>query len=438
MKKILTGIIAAFLAVCMVFSAVGCTKEREKTGLGYQIEQEKYLFGMGEVPADVAGGAMDSRVSMEMVADLCGELGVKSFRIWMHLTTICERDAGSDTVRLKADAVEKYQQFIDLLKENGVTHITAMNHYYLYPVGYSASAGCVVPDPNLEFEEYVRFMEMLRECYRLLAEAFPDVTYWEPSNETNGADGRFVAMNGFSEAEDADNSQYLFSEDDLAYITADMCWYANAGVKASNPDACTVLPGMIFNTNGQGAYATALFLQNIYDQIDSRYLPSGEEYADINPDNYFQVLNWHPYVGSWGMPDDTWVQTNKDIYAVAERNGDDGKKVFLTELGWQDQNVPENQDLIARAFIATIDLIKEELPWVETFHTFRMFNWDTAPLEPDSIERFFGLFTSPNSVQGASPKPVALALFHYFNGEEADASGLYKYAAEASTAAAIS
>ena len=72
---------------------------------------------------------------------------------------------------------------------------------------------------------------------------------------------------------------------------------------------------------------------------------------------------------------------------------------------------------------------------METFHTFRMFNWDTAPLEPDSIERFFGLFTSPNSVQGASPKPVALALFHYFNGEEADASGLYKYAAEASTAA---
>ena len=253
---------------------------------------------------------------------------------------------------------------------------------------------------------------------------FPEISYWEPSNETNGTDGRFIAMNGYSEAEDAENSQYLYSTDDLAYITADMCWYANAGIKESSPGACTVLPGMIFNTSGE----TATFLQKIYDQIDSRYLPSGEEYADIEPDHYFQVLNWHPYVGSWGMPSDAWTQANLDIYAVAEKNGDKGKKVFLTELGWQDQNNPESQELIARAFVETIDIIKEKMPWVETFHTFRMFNWDTCPLASDSIERFFGLFTSPNSEAGASPKPVALALCRYFRGDDVDVSGLYQFA----------
>lgn len=426
MKKVLAIILCVVLALG-ICSAAACDKNK---GAGYVIEQDKYLFGMGEVPADVAGGATDGKVSMEMVADLCGELGVKSFRLWMHLTSVCERDEETNEVRLKEEAVNKFHLFIDALAENGVTHLTAMNHYYLYPAGYSASAGSVVPDPNLEFEEYVQFMEILRECYRLLAEEFPEIQYWEPSNETNGSNGRFIAMNGYSEAEDADNSQYLFTEDDLAYITADMCWSANAGVKESNPEACVVLPGMIFNTSGQGAYATALFLQNIYDQIDSRYLPSGEEYADVDPDNYFQVLNWHPYVGSWGMPDDAWTQTNLDIYAVAEKNGDKGKKVFLTELGWQDQNNAQSQETIARAFIATIEIIKEKLPWVETFHTFRMFNWDTCPLASDSIERFFGLFTSPNSSEGAVPKPVALELFKYFRGENADASGLYKYAEE--------
>lgn len=428
MKKFLTALMCLVLVFSIGFGGAACDG---KKGAGYKIEQDKYLFGMGEVPADVAGGSTDSKVSMKMVAELSGALNVKSFRIWMHLTTICERDEESNAVRLKEDAVKKYHQFIDELRANGITHLTAMNHYYLYPAGYSASAGSVVPDPNLEFEEYVQFMEILRECYRLLAAEFPEIMYWEPSNETNGATGRFIAMNGYSETDDADNSQYLYGEDDLAYITADMCWYANAGVKESNPEACTVLPGMIFNTNGEGAYATALFLQNIYDQIDSRYLPSGEEYADIEPDNYFQVLNWHPYVGSWGMPPDSWTQGNIDIYKVAEKNGDKGKKVFLTELGWQDQNSAQSQETIARAFIATIEIIKDKMPWVETFHTFRMFNWDSCPLAADSIERFFGLFYSPNSDKGAEPKPVALELFKYFRGANADTRALYKYAANA-------
>ena len=170
LKKFVAAFLSAVLLVCGLFSSVSCSEK--KSGPGYTIEQDKYLFGMGEVPSDVVGGATDSKVTMETVATLAGELGVKSFRLWMHITSVCERAEDSNEVRLKTDAVQKFHQFIDLLKDNGVTHFTAMNHYYLYPVGYSASAGCVVPDPNLEFEEYVEFMELLRECYRLLAAEF--------------------------------------------------------------------------------------------------------------------------------------------------------------------------------------------------------------------------------------------------------------------------
>ena len=46
------------------------------------------------------------------------------------------------------------------------------------------------------------------------------------------------------------------------------------------------------------------------------------------------------------------------------------------------------------------------------------------------MEKTFGIFTSPVEEMGITPKPAALALFKYFNGEDADTSGLYKYKKE--------
>ena len=62
---------------------------------------------------------------------------------------------------------------------------------------------------------------------------------------------------------------------------------------------------------------------------------------------------------------------------------------------------------------------------------FRLLDWkvNTDPnLPPNSDEFTFGLFTTPNNTTyGCVPKPVALALFKYFNGSKASTAKLYQY-----------
>ena len=417
------------LAAVMGLSALaGCG--RKKDGPGYVIEQDKYLFGMGEMPNMGGGGAVDPSVTPEMVADLSIAMGAKSFRIWMHLTSVIERDRESNELRLKEDNVAKYHAFIDRLVEGGITHLTAMNHYYLYPYGFSASSGAVFPEPYTP--EYEPFMLMLEECYVMLAEEFPEIQYWEPGNETNGG-GRFMARPGYVDGASAEqNAEYLYTEEEQAAITADMCWYANRGIKSVNERNTLVLPGMVFTESADAA----TFLESVYEAIESQELPRGEgvKYADINPDNYFQVLNWHPYIGTWEEPTQNWIDANIGWYEVAKRHGDDGKKVFLTEFGYceKSQDTEAHRQRIAENLPKVFQAIRDNMPWVETVHIFRMFDWGTAPANVSSIERSFGLFYSPNDRThgGANPKPAALSLFRYFNGEDADPSALYAYAEE--------
>ena len=59
-----------------------------------------------------------------------------------------------------------------------------------------------------------------------------------------------------------------------------------------------------------------------------------------------------------------------------------------------------------------------------------MFNWTTTGEGVKDMEKTFGIFTSPVEESGITPKPAALSLFKYFNGDNADTSELYKYAAD--------
>lgn len=421
-KRFAVLLLALALAVC---SFAGCSKKGKNDG--YVIEQDKYLFGMGEMPNMGVGGAVDSRVTPDMVTDLTVSLGVKSFRIWMHLTSLVVRDRESNALSLNAKNVERYHDFIDGLTAGGVTHLTAMSHYYLYPYGFANSSNGVVPEPYSE--DYYEFMKLLEECYALVSAEFPEIKYWEPSNETNGG-GRFLAKNGYIEdGSKLQNEDYLYDDEDLASITADICYYANRGIKRSNPNNICVLPGMVFTGS---AGTSGIFLEMIYESIESGELPRSLELpVDTNSDNYFQVLNWHPYVGTWGMYSDAWIEANLAVYQVAIDHGDEGKKVFLTEFGYPDfKRGNEQQENIARYVPAAFDAIKQHMPWVETVHMFRMFDWDTAAAGVAEMEKSFGLFFSPNNRQtGAAPKPVALSLFEYFN-PNGDKTALYKYAAE--------
>jgi hypothetical protein len=181
---------------------------------------------------------------------------------------------------------------------------------------------------------------------------------------------------------------------------------------------------MIFSENSTAGF----FLEAVFDQIASGWLPSGRD-ADTAAGNYFQVLNWHPYVGSWKDATQRWVDANKAIYQVAVDRGYGWMKVFLTEFGYTDAGEKANIDGIGEYFPAAMRLIRAEMPFVEAVHIFRLLDWQNAPADVNAIERTFGLFTSPNNKsKGCEPKPAAIALFKMFNGEDADVTPLYKYA----------
>ena len=77
----------------------------------------------------------------------------------------------------------------------------------------------------------------------------------------------------------------------------------------------------------------------------------------------------------------------------------------------------------------TFDYVKKELPFVETVFVFRFTNL-TGAAKMSTFEDNFGLFRSlydENADRAGEPKPIAVALYRYFKGENADLSPLYGF-----------
>lgn len=219
--------IAAFLSaavLCTCFAACGGGGEAEnqegdtftpseKQAFLGPIRQDEYLFGMGEIASDTMGGGIDG-VTGEWLAETAGAIGAQSMRVWMHIPNIIERAAYSNEVTLKKHVAEGYHDYFAALKENGVKRIVVMNHQFLYPYDYvkrDVNDLQVAIHPIEEPEFYETWIQMYYECYKLLAEEFPEITFWECGNE-------FDSIPFFRR-----NDGTLMSAEDMGYIDADLC-----------------------------------------------------------------------------------------------------------------------------------------------------------------------------------------------------------------------
>ena len=435
MKRIAKIVCISALTAVLAFGGVACKKDdgpKQKTGLGYEVNPEN-MFGICVLPSDLPTSSKDPGITTEIVCDLIKTMNIKSVRVWMHIPYVLERERTSNEISLKRNAVETYHNYFADLKEAGVENILVMSHQYLYPVEMiKPSTMGVIPDPVNEPDEYMAFMNLFRDCYSMMAEEFPEITLWEPNNETDHPKGTTIVRQGYSTANsEAVNAQYQYTPEEVAMITADQCYYANLGIKEHNPENELVMPGLVFSSTD----ASAIFIDLLYEQIESGKLPTSIDEnneriipADTNTDNYFNVLNWHPYANV--APNEDWLQANIDMYNVVVEHGDAGKKLFLSEFGWYDSFDAKRQEDIGEWYPEAIDQLKANLPSLEAVFCFRMFNYTTAGAGVKDMEKTFGIFTSPVEEMGITPKPAALALFKYFNGEDADTSGLYKYKKE--------
>lgn len=416
-------------AMCFVGCCVGCGSinssvgnsessndelvKKDGDGRNFQqafldpIDQDKYLVGMCALTSETMSTSTESNSTAEWVAKNDGVLGVKSQRVWMHLSIVLIRDANSNKLTINQYAADKYHDFFKQLKDNGVERIVAMNHQFLYPYDYDKlkeNDRQVFIHPLEEAEFYKDWIQMYYEAYKLMATEFPEVKFWECGNEFD--------HKNFAHR----NNEELMTVDDVGFISADLCYAANKAIKEVDPNNACVYPGLA---------GIPGLLEATYKHIVEKKLPTLEEYYFDDPDDYFDIVAWHDYPNSEGY--DHVKKRADDMYAIMQEYGDAEKRVFLTECGYSSSD-PEKFEEVAETLKGVWTNVRQSIPYIETIFFFRMTDLYEQYNSGDEKENYFGLFYSPNDpVNMGKPKPVAIELYKFVHGEDADTTPLYWY-----------
>ena len=379
-----------------------------------------YFNGICALTGEFNNG-VDVGLTNDWTASKVKAIGAKSFRLWIGLSGLFSVGE-EDDLHVNQKYYLTMKDHIDKLKEAGVKNFLILYSSYVYPTGYVPTTGYVVPNPKEEYEEYIRFLNLQKEASKQIKIMFPEIRNFEPGNEPDFAVPGCIHKNGFIfNGSKKENEPYAYNIDDKTSIVMDLCWYVRQGIKEVDPDARVAIPGLTYGVDVK----TTDFLDLLYKKVESRTLPAGQDFSDINPDNYFDIINYHPYAVQTTVTGDIdwdkWLEYNKSVYQVVKDHNDNGKEVYLSEIGWTD-NGTTNEEIkveIANNYKIAYNLIKNELPWITAIFAFRLTNLKT---QVESIaEKNFGIFYHPDDeVHKGSPKPAAIEIAKLYNGENYD------------------
>lgn len=366
--------ISLFLSSLMLTGVASCKSNEtsidyiEKYGENFKMENTKankeFVYGMGDLAwSEYSWNAKGSQIDYKQTSKLMNAMGVKSVRVWLHCNWIMK---DPNTFDEKGLALAK--DIVDDLDSYGF-QLIGMNHSNFHKSSYSNSSSTVAkPARDLSDNSYyLQWLDEYELTWYNLVSQFPTITYWEIDNESN-IDTFFEKLGGGS-----------FTLKEKADIYTDMLYYASKGIHRANKDAITIMGGLVIDT-------AETFLEYIYDNIakDDAY----SNYAD----DYFQVAAWHPYMDSFTK--EKFIRTNNDIYNVIKTREGKDKKVFLTEFGFSEEtmSLSAQKEYIKDAY----DIIKNDLPYVESCHYFRMYD-NLSSTWGSSKEKTFGLYTDPTN-----------------------------------------
>lgn len=352
--------------------------------------------------------------------ELAAGLGCTAYRAWMHLTELL-----TDPFTPNEKEVEMNRKLLAKAKELDL-EVTAMSHEWFLPAGCRQRSGHAMPRRDLNPDSlYMKTLEMLEQSWYTMVSLFPEVDIWEIGNEWNL--NAFLHPDGFLEG-----GVEPFTADEKADIAVDLMYFSAKGVRRANPNAKVASFSPALSTPGLGGdmpdflpvmYGVAWTLDKIYSRIKS-----GDFWSD-DPDDYFDLVAWHPYVFTnkdvpdqdlfmdVDEPDQLWKSYNDAAYKVMKKYGDGDKQVLLTESGFTDVGNPEWEERYAGYNKKMIEIAKE-LPYVRTLHNFRLLNEEAmlqrAGIEDNQIggitEVYFGIFTDPSGQEGCRPRKRALAI----------------------------
>jgi len=377
------------------------------------------LAGCGEKPLDAQHGVADqsnlfgmcylmeerSEESLNIASEvaLMKNLGVKTVRQWMHFSHFM---SAPDTLKENCTATENMHELLAACENAGMRNI-GMNHHNFCttspkvnetakPFARDISAG----------SEYVQWLNDYYTSWRTLVTEFPEVDYWEIDNELNNP--------GFMT--DADG-RGTYTVKQMAEIATDMFYYASRGIHDANPDAVTVMGGLT-EPNGLGTGNTAGFLKMLYENIGSGnygyfYGKEDASQASKNADDYFMVACWHPYMQNFNRQH--FIEINNEYYEIILKYEKKHKKVFFTEIGWNDDLVGGESKAIE--YMTNVYEAAKTMPYVETINLFKMYDNGTLHNWDGEYYQYWGLF------HDADPAHVYVPSSKTANGLNIDAQG---------------
>ena len=391
-NKFLTLLLLPLLLV------TSCNKQEEPEEKPFEVDKQ-FVYGM----TDIGWQEYEwSHISFTEQHKLYDALGVKSVRFWTHATWVLKdpytvNEAGYKTARDSFNEIKDKGYLII-----GLSHGSFKRMYLGQD---NSSKGSAKPPRDLkEGSNYLKWLQEYEDSWYTLVGLFPEIEYWEIDNETNNTD--FMSRVGGGQ----------FSKVEMAQITYDMMYFASRGIHRANPNAKTVMGGLVMK-------GLEDFLENLYDLI-----LNGDQWDSTNPDDYFQVACWHPYME--GFNKKRFINLNNSIYEVVKRREGKDKKVFLTEAGFNDTNYNLNEEKIGQYVKDMYQAAKDDLYYVESLCYYRMWDLDSGR---------YGLFTNPtklregeNAPNKAAPKPAAYA-YQEVAGGSGDLQSFEKYILENGT-----
>ena len=313
-----------------------------------------------------------------LAARMMERLNVRSVRSWSHVTWLLE-----DAKNVNRPVADDFHRMYAILKEAGVTQIVGMSHYWFYPrrLGLEGVESSAVPPRDLApGSVYQEFLDLYEQSWQTLVQEFPEVTDWETGNEFNHKEFlRPIRTEGSDEPKH-------FTMNERADICTDLMFRSARAIRSVRPEARIIMPGMApVSEHGLGVYVTNIeaeydgiidTLTRIYDNIRSG------DFGSRNSRDFFDALCWHPYYAAqdesgnwrWKVPDAEWVKINRSVYDVAVQAGDDGVDCYLSEFGFNDWGNPEDDANLIPHIREGFRLIREELPFVDAVHAYRLFD----------------------------------------------------------------
>lgn len=393
MKKILALILTFFMS----FGLFACGEKEDPTLTPeYGIADMSRQYGVCyEMHVRYENG---NELDIDKEIQLLKNLGVTSMRFWLQTNTYLY-----SPTRVNEEKCDMAHNFLAKLAEADIM-VVGVNHTN-FNNGTNASGK---PARDLtEGSYYIEWLEDYYTTWKTLVTEFPEVTYWEIDNEVNNTD---FMKNQYGES--------LLDQQGMADIATDIFYYASRAIHEANPNAKSVMGGLVGLLSGR----IKTFMEKLYVNINSGkfgyfYGREDASKASKNADDYFELACWHPYVeGVFSKK--LFKQYNDEIYQVILKNEKKHKKVVFSEVGFSNRDYKES---VTAKYVKNMFEVLKEMSYVESVHYYKMFDYaDPLKYWTKTISRY-GLFYDPDPtreytnnendliVEAGAPKPAAYA-----------------------------